>query len=53
MEVSGYVQAPAALRREGWPVHTEQQAGWAPVQVWAVSGKGKSLNPVRIRAPYV
>ena len=51
MQVSGHIHVPAALGREGTPVRTGQQIGWAPEQVWTASGKGKSLNPEGFRTP--
>jgi len=42
MEVSGEPHAPATLAlREGTPVFTEDEAGWAPEAVYALRGREK------------
>jgi hypothetical protein len=48
MEVSGYLQKPAALLlRKRTPLSTEQEAGWAPESVWMLQRKEKCLNTIQ------
>jgi hypothetical protein len=49
MGASGQLRAPAALLLRKKPVLIEQEAGWAPEQVWTFWRREKFLTPTGIR----